>query len=60
MNPLTITLFSGSGPKSPPELAKSQNAVGYRVKKKIQQFHLRQERGKVLLAYHGVDRDYFC
>ena len=33
INPLTVTLFSGSGPKSPPPyLAKSQNAVGYRVK----------------------------
>ena len=33
ISPLTVTLFSGSGPKSPsPYLAKSQNAVGYRVK----------------------------
>ena len=34
INPLTVTLFSGSGPKSPspPCLAKLQNAVGYRVK----------------------------
>ena len=34
INPLTVTLFSGSGPKVPPPpcLAKSENAVGYRVK----------------------------
>ena len=32
INPLTLTSFSGSGPKSHPQLAKSQNAVGYGVK----------------------------
>ena len=36
INPLTVILFSGSGPKSPPFpspcLAKSQNAADYRVK----------------------------
>ena len=35
INLLTVTLFSGSGPKGPPSppcLAKSQNAIGYRVK----------------------------
>ena len=35
ISPLTITLFSRSGPKSPPppsQLAKSQNAVAYKVK----------------------------
>ena len=33
IDPLTVTLFSGSGPKAPlsPCLARSQNAVGYRV-----------------------------
>ena len=38
VNPLAITSFSESGPKalppSPHELAKSQNAVGYRVELK--------------------------
>ena len=34
INLLTVTLFYGSGPKSPPPpcLAKSQNAIGHRVK----------------------------
>ena len=33
INPLTVTLFSGSVPKSPPppqQLGKSQNVVGYK------------------------------
>ena len=34
INPLTVTLFSGSGPKSfRPVADECQNAVGYRVKK---------------------------
>ena len=35
LNPSIINLFSGSGPTPPPpprQLAKSQNAVGYKVK----------------------------
>ena len=33
INPLTVTLFSGSGSTSPlPPTPQSQNAVGYRVK----------------------------
>ena len=31
IDPITVTLVSGSGPKSPPLLAKSKNAVGYGV-----------------------------
>ena len=31
INPLTVTLFSGSGPKTPRSWRKLKNAVGYRV-----------------------------
>ena len=32
VDPITVILFSGSGPTLPPIPLKSQNAVGYRVK----------------------------
>ena len=44
IDPITVTLFSGSGPTPPPpSLAKSQNAIHYRVK-------LQNLLGKVLVS----------
>ena len=43
VNQLTLTLFSGSGPKKPARwLTKSQNAVDYRVKFKTDQIYVKQ------------------